>query len=208
MSTRAASSSHVPNGEAGHTGGLRRSALLLAAALVVTYQGRRAGAAGDGRGARDAGFPTLGSPAAGRDALVSLFGIAAERIRFGWADATLPVDGRKASEPVLDGDWLLDSDAVVARNDWRFTVSASQDELAAWAAQGLVVVTEDRRPVPAPHLLARLREAVPLWHGVVLTFEVERASDVLILGRSASSPPGTTVVHGSGQFFTREPAPP
>lgn len=184
MSTRAASPSHMPNGEAGHTGRLRSSALLLAAALVVTYQRRRAGAAGDGRGARDTGFPTLGSPAACRDALVSLFGITAERIRFGWADATLPVDGRETSEPVLDGDWLLDSDAVVARNDWRFTISANPDELATWAAQGLVVATEDRRPIPPPHLLARLREAVPLWHGVVLTFEVERASDALILDRS------------------------
>ena len=99
-------------------------------------------------------------------------------------DATLPVDGRETSEPVLDGDWLLDSDAVVTRNDWRFTVSASPDELAIWAAQGLVAATGDRRPVPAPHLLARLREAVPLWHGVILKFEVARAPDALILGRS------------------------
>ena len=184
MSARATSPSRVSKGEAGYTGGLRKSALLLAAALVVSYRRQRAFAAGDASGARNAGFPTLGSPAACRDALVALFGIAAERLRFGWTDATLPVDGIDASDPVLDADWVLDSDAVVVRIDWRFTVSASGDELAIWAVQGLVIVTEDRRPVMAPGLLARLREAVPLWHGLVLEFEVDHASDAPILGRS------------------------
>ena len=224
MSTRAASPSHVPNEDAGDTGGLGRSALLLAAALVVSYRRRPAFAGDDVSGVRDTGFPTLGTPAVCRDALASLLGTVAERIRFGWADATLPVDGQESSAPVLDADELLDSHAVVARNDWRFTVSASADELANWAAQGLVIVTEDRTPVMAPALLVRLREAVPLWHGLVLAFEVEHAPDVLILDHSVLparddalaslglvtgpvriAPPRLMAAHGPRRFLTRAP---
>lgn len=163
-------------GRPGTAGALRRSALLLAAALVVSSRRRRVLETGSRDGSEIVGLPTFDSPTACRDALASLLDADAERVRFGWADATLPVCGFEVANPVLDGDWLLDSDGVRARNDWRFTILTSTEELAAWTAQGLAALSEDRSPILAPRHLERFREATPLWHGLVVDFEIDTAA--------------------------------
>ena len=171
MSKQASPAPALTGSETEHTGELRRCALLLAAVAVVSQRRRLTRVF---RFARDDAISSVGSPAACRDLLASLFGVAATRVRFDWVDATMPVHVEQEGqfELMLDADWILDPGGVVVQFDWCFTVTLIGDEIPDLLTRGLVFTADTGELVVTPGLLMRLRETIPLWHDIALVIEV------------------------------------
>ena len=231
MSKQASPAPALTGSETEHTGELRKSALLLAAAAFVSQRRRlicasreitnRESANGgvdemnvsrgtpptssDSRRGHDTGGVSLASvmaettdfawddeissvdsPAACRDLLASLFGVATRRIRFHWADATMPVHEEREGhfEPTLDADWILDPGGVVVKFDWCFTVTVGGDEIPDLLTRGLVFEAETGEFVVTPGLLMRLRDAIPIWHDIALVIEVGESAEEPVSGYS------------------------